>query len=67
MISLMSDARQHIQEAKDLLAQHDIQVADAIQDNCHDHRSYGQVIKTALGFACQEDLVMARLLLGKNN
>lgn len=66
MISLMSDARQHMQEARDLLAQHDIQVMDAIQENFHDYRSYSQVVKTALGFACQEDLVMARLLLGKN-
>lgn len=63
MASLMSDARRHIQEVRDLLAQHDIQVADAMQQNVHDYRSYGNVIKTAVGFASREDLVMARLLV----
>lgn len=63
MTSLMSEARKHLQEVRDLLAQHDIQVADAKQENVHDHRSYGNVIRTAVGFASREDLVMASLLL----
>lgn len=65
MISLMSEARRHAQEVEVMLAMNHIRVEDALQENTWDHQTHGHVIKTALGFASQEDLVMARLLLGQ--
>lgn len=62
-IQLQQHIRVIFQQAVAELQEHKIDVVNAQCAEFFDHRMYEKVYKLAIGFACREDLVMAKLVL----
>lgn len=67
MTALINMARQEALAIQEELVKHDIHLVDIAQETSYHAQGYGSVMRTALGFASQEDLAMARLLLGRTH
>jgi hypothetical protein len=65
MMELRTQIRADINDLKQLCQTHDITICEIAERSMFNHLNFGQVIKTAAGFATQEDLAMVRLLMGK--
>ena len=62
-IALQAELRKAMQEAAEILHQHDIIIANMYSENVLDYRMYDNVYRVAIGFESKEDLVMAKLVL----
>lgn len=63
IIQLKQHIRVIFQQAVAELQEHKIEVVNAQCAEMYDALNFGKVYKLAIGFACREDLVMAKLVL----
>jgi exoribonuclease II len=66
-IALQAELRKAMQEAAEILEQHDIIIANMYSENVLDHRMYDNVYRIAIGFESKEDLAMAKLVLNADD
>lgn len=63
IIKLRQTIKNTISEARDRLAEHDIEIINVATQQYLDHRNYGQNIGIAIAFRSLEDKAMAKILL----
>lgn len=62
-IALQQELRKVMSEVAAVLEEHKIPIDNIYSENFLDNRTYDRVYCVAIGFACKEDLVMAKLVL----
>jgi hypothetical protein len=62
-VQLQQDLRNAITEARDILDEHKVPIQNVYTEEMMDYKNFGKMFGVALGFACREDMIMAKLVL----